>query len=190
MARKKRYLLRDSDRSGFTYKDIELVNDDGHLVGPDEIDAPPPSNKIYKDEGGVSPDEYLRGAWDTYTTPEANDRATQVIGCADQVTLAFDQDNSNFQIKNPLALFYIAGASSTTVLTQSVQVPPSDHGDMITVECVSNNIVFMSGSGISLYTSIYNMTSGDILNLIYNATDGLWQEASRGRAFGNSLGEF
>lgn len=188
MAKKKRYLLRDSDRSGFTFRDIELVSDDGHLVGPDEFDAPPPSPKIYKDEGGVSPDEYQRNNWDSYAATK--DRTTQIINPTDEINLVFAQDNTNFQIKNPLALFYVAGVSAQTILTSDPQIPASTHGDKISVQCTSNNLIIRNGSGLRLYTEIYNMRSGDLVNLVYNATDGLWCESSRGPAFGNILGEY
>ena len=50
-----RFKKRDSDRSGFTYKEIRLVDDEGSLVGPDEFDTPPPSNFPIGGEGDVSP---------------------------------------------------------------------------------------------------------------------------------------
>lgn len=187
MAKKKRYLLRDSDRSGFTYRDIELVNDNGFLVGPDEFDTPPPSNRLYPDEGGVSPGD-TRSNSDTYTA--VNIRTTQIINPSDQINLIFQKDNSNFEIKDPLALFYIAGVSSQTVLTSNPQIPPSNQGDKITLQCVSNNLVIKNGNGLRLYTNIINMNSGYQVNLIYNATDGLWCETSRGPEFGNLTGVF
>ena len=187
MAKKKRYLLRDSDRSGFTFRDIELVNDKGFLVGPDEFDAPPPSDKLYPGEGDVSPGE-TRSNWDSYTA--VNERPTQIVNPSDQINLVFQKDNSNFDIKNPLALFYVAGVSSQTVLTSNPQIPAGDHGDQISVKCTSNNLVLSNGNGLRLYTNIINMDSGYLVNLIYNATDGLWCETSRGPEFGNFLGVF
>ena len=187
MSRKKRYLLRDSDRSGFTYRDVELVSDDGHLVGLDEYDAPPPSEKLYPGEGDVSPGD-VRANDTSYSAPIT--RPTQVIAPADQINLVFQKDNSNFDIKNPLTLFYVSGASSLTVLTSNPQIPPSAHGDKICIECTSNNLVLQNGNGLRLYSSTINMDSGYLVNLIYNATDGLWCETSRGPAFGNFRGEF
>jgi hypothetical protein len=54
---RRRFLKRDSDRSGFTYFRRELVNDDGWLVHPDEKDEPPPSTKPIGAEGGVNTGE-------------------------------------------------------------------------------------------------------------------------------------
>lgn len=187
MAKKRRYQLRDSDRSGFTFREIELVNDNGALVGPDEFDTPPPSNRLYPDEGGVS-DGDTRSNYTSYAA--INVRPTQIVNPSDQINLMFQKDNSNFQIKNPLTLFYVAGVSSQTVLTSNPQVPSSNHGDKICIECTSNNLVMRNGNGLRLYSNIINMNSGFLVNLIYNATDGLWCETSRGAEFGSILGEF
>lgn len=187
MAKKKRYLLQDSDRSGFTFRAIELVNDNGSLVGPDEIDTPPPSNRLYPDEGGVSPGD-TRSNWDSYAA--LNERTTQVLNASDQINLIFQNDNSNFSGKNPLALLYVSGINADTVLTSNPQIPSSSHGDKICIECTSNNLILSNGNGLRLYTNIIKMTSGFLVNLIYNATDGLWCETSRGPLFGNFLGEF
>lgn len=42
---RRRFLKKESDRSGFDYKRIEMVRDGAYLVHPDEWDMPPPSNE-------------------------------------------------------------------------------------------------------------------------------------------------
>lgn len=175
-----RYLLRDSDRSGFTYRYVELIKDNGFLVGGDEFDAPPPSNRLYPGEGGVSPG-FTRQNYTTYTTPSGLGITTQTVTPSGGVTLSFSPDNSNFQIRNPISAFeYLTGASSTTVITKNPQIAAGQHGDKICLECVGSTIILSNNSGVQLYTSIFKMTSGSIINLIYNATDSLWHEMTRG----------
>ena len=53
---KRKYLLKDSDRSGFTYFKQELVKDDGWWVHPDEKDDPPPTKHYIGGEGEVNRD--------------------------------------------------------------------------------------------------------------------------------------
>ena len=58
---KRKYLLKDSDRSGFTYFKRELVKDGAFWVHPTEKDEPAPSDKSLGGEGdtsseGVRPD--------------------------------------------------------------------------------------------------------------------------------------
>ena len=48
---KRKYLKKDSDRSGFTYFRTELVRDGAFLVHPNEKDQPPPSNESLGGEG-------------------------------------------------------------------------------------------------------------------------------------------
>ena len=48
---KRRFLLKDSDRSGFKYFRRELIKDGPWLVHPDEWDAPPPSKEPLGSEG-------------------------------------------------------------------------------------------------------------------------------------------
>lgn len=183
MARKKRYLLRDSDRSGFTYRDIELVKDNGHLVGGDEFDNPPPSNRLFPGEGDISPGD-TRQFYQSYTDPTAATVPIQYVTAAGGISLYFSPDNSNFQIKNPLAWFYILGSNQNVTITANPQIPASTHGDKILLECIGSNVVISNSQGCNLRTAVFNMQSGSLLNLIYNATDGLWHETSRGNRAG------
>ena len=48
---KRKYLLKDSDRSGFKYYKQGLVKDDKWWVHPSEYDEPPPHPKFIGGEG-------------------------------------------------------------------------------------------------------------------------------------------
>ena len=48
---KRKYLLKDSERSGFTYFKRELTKDGIWWVHPDEKDEPPPHPKFIGGEG-------------------------------------------------------------------------------------------------------------------------------------------
>lgn len=185
----KRYLLRDSDRDGFTYKYNELVSDAGSLVGPDEFDAPPPSNRLFPGEGDISPGD-TRQFYTSYTDPTAAVIHIQYITAAGGINLYFSPDNSNFVQDNPISgYFQIVGSNGNVVLSGNPQIQTAQHGKMITLECVGSNVTLKNGAGLRLYTPIFTMTSGAQINLIYNATDSLWHETSRGNKAG-LLGAF
>lgn len=189
MARKKRYLLRDSDRSGFTYLDIELVSDNGSLVGGDEFDNPPPSNRLHPGEGDVSPGD-TRQFYTSYTDPTAASVHIQYVSAAGGINLFFSPDNSNFNIRNPVSGFmYVLGSNANVTISANPQISAGQHGDKITLQCVGSNVVISNSQGCQLRTVAFNMGSGDLINMIYNATDGLWHETSRGSVFG-LLGAF
>lgn len=189
MAKKKRYLLRDSDRSGFTYQDIELVLDNGSLVGGDEFDNPPPSNRLVPAEGEISPGD-TRQFYQSYTDPTADSVHIQYVTAGGGINIYFDPDNTNFQIRNPLAWFYVLGSNQNVSITKNPQIQAGQHGDKICIECIGSNVIVSNSQGCQLRTQIFNMDSGAQLNLIYNATDGLWHETSRGHRVKGFLGAF
>lgn len=190
MAKKKRYLLRDSDRSGFTYLDIELVNDKGSLVGPDEFDMPPPSDRLYPGEGDISPGD-TRMFYQSYTDPTAQAVHIQYVTAAGGINLFFTEDNSNFEGTNSISgWFYIVGSNAAVAVTKNPQIVSANHGDQISLECIGSSITLSNGLGLRLYTNVYTMNSGSQINLIYNATNGLWNETSRGSRVKDLLGAF
>lgn len=190
MAKKKRYLLRDSDRSGYTYREVELVNDKGFLVGGDEFDTPPPSDKLYPGEGDVSPGD-TRLFYQSYTDPTAQAVHIQYVTAAGGINLFFTDDNSNFEGMNSVSgWFYVVGSNSSVAITKNPQIVSAFHGDQISLECTGSSVILRNGSGLRLYTSVYRMDSGSQINLIFNATNGLWNETSRGSRVRDLLGAF
>lgn len=174
MAKQKRYRLKDSDRSGFTFKEIELVKDNGILVGPKEFDSPPPSRQSTGGEGEFDRTG-IRANWTTYSAVEV--RPTQLISAAGGIVFPTVPDSQGKADPNN-AWIYIAGNSSSVNLTANPQISAGRENSIITVQCVSNNVILETGSGLSL-RRVFNMDSGAIINLIYNATNNLWCETSR-----------
>lgn len=174
---KKRFLLRDSDRSGFTYKNIELVHDNGSLVGPDEFDMPPPSDRLYPGEGDVSPGD-VRNDYLSYSVQSAQMISVQYVTSASTISLNRQTDNAgNYTFIK--SIVYVCGSAGDILLDSNPQISPSEHGDFLAVQGVGSSVTIRSGSGLSLYTSYLKIDSGTIVNLIYNATNGVWHETSR-----------
>ena len=65
----RKFLKRDSDRSGFTYKRRDLVRDEGWLVHPDEKDEPAPHPRFIGGEGEINKGE-IRANRTAYPTPK------------------------------------------------------------------------------------------------------------------------
>ena len=175
--RKKKYLLRDSDRSGFTHRNIELFNDNGSLVAGDEFDTPPPSNKLYPDEGGVSSGDVRPNSTD-YGIQAKDVPQVLYLNTASQITLNHQVDNAGAYTFNK-SMVYVSGSNSAVALSSDPQIVSSSHQDFLTVQGVGSSVILKTGSGLRLYTSILRLDSGSLVTFIYNATDGLWCETSR-----------
>lgn len=175
--KKKRYLLRDSDRSGFTYKNVELVLDNGSLVGGDEFDNPPPSNRLVPAEGDISPGD-TRQDYTSYGTVSDQATLVQYVNTASTINLNRQVDNAG-QYTHMKSIVYVCGSLNTIALNSDLQITASNHGDFLTVQGVGSSVVLKTGSGLRLYTGIIKLDSGTQLNLIYDATNGLWCETSR-----------
>ena len=173
--RKKKYLLRDSDRSGFTHRNIELFLDNGSLVAGDEIDAPPPSNKMYPDEGGVSPGDVRSNPFD-YSQQVATQ--VQYLASASQINLNHQVDNAGAYTFNK-SIVYVSGSNNNVTLSSNPQIVASVQSDFLTLQGVGSSIILTNGNGIRLYSNTLRLDSGTLVTFIYNATDGLWCETSR-----------
>jgi len=173
--RKKKYLLRDSDRSGFTHQNIELFLDNGVLVGGDEIDAPPPSNKMYPDEGGVSPGDVRSNPTD-YSQQVATQ--VQYLAAASQINLNHQVDNAGAYTFNK-SIVYVAGSNSTITLSSNPQIVASYQQDFLTLQGVGSSVILSNGRGLRLYSSLLRLDSGSMVTFIYDSTGGVWCETSR-----------
>jgi hypothetical protein len=173
--RKKKYLLRDSDRSGFTHRNVELFNDNGHLVAGDEIDAPPPSNRLYPDEGGVSFGDVRSNPTDySNQTPSV----TQVLASTSQINLNHGVDNAGQYTYNK-SIVYVAGSNSAVTLTSNPQIVPSVQSDLLTIQGAGSSVTLVNGNGLRLYSNSLRLDSGSLVTFFYDATGGLWCETSR-----------
>lgn len=173
--KKKKYLLRDSDRSGFTFRSVELFYDNGSLVGGDEFDAPPPSNRLYPDEGGVSPGD-TRVNYTSYSNPSPSTVQTVTTASTISIQKLVDNAGNYTYIKS---VVYVNGSASDVKLASNPQIAASNHGDFLVVQGAGTSFILSNGNGLRLYTSTIRMDSGTTLNLIYDATNGLWCETSR-----------
>lgn len=178
------YKKRDSDRSGFTELEKNLVSDDGSLVAPEEFDTPPPSKKSLGGEGDVSPGN-TRSAYTDYSTPSENQIRTQYVTAGGGISYEQKTYKSGEAIGS--GFFYVVGSNSAVTISANPQITSAGQGNKLTIECVGSSVTLQDGNGLSL-RKIAVMNSGFILNLIYNATDGLWYETSRSHRTEN-LGE-
>lgn len=177
--RASRYRLRLSDRSGFQYYENQMVRDKGNLVGPDEFDAPPPNIKPIGGEGDISPG---------FTNPFYMSYTSNVIQPVQYVTasggISFQTGyDSDGEINIIDQWVYVSGSNSAVTISANPQVTRGQQNNQFTIQCVGSAVTLQNGNGLSL-RSIYTMNSGDILNLFYSATDNLWHETSRGKAYG------
>lgn len=58
---KRKFLLYNSDRSGFKHFKINLIRDGAFLVHPDEWDMPPPSDESLGGEGDANAVDLRQG---------------------------------------------------------------------------------------------------------------------------------
>ena len=172
--RKSKYKLADSDRSGFTYKEIDLVKDKASKVGPDEFDMPPPSNKPMGGEGVIlNPDARINST--SYVA--LNSRTTQVVTAAGGITfIQLPDSQDKYDINNQW--IYVAGAEAVTNLSGNPQISAGYQNSIITLQVVSNRIILENSNGLAM-TRLFNQGSGGIISLMYNSTDNLWHELSR-----------
>ena len=184
--RKKKYLLRDSDRSGFTHRNVELFNDNGSLVAGDEFDAPPPSNRLYPDEGGLSPGDIRNNPTDySSQTPVI----VQYLVAASQINMNHQVDNAG-QYSFNKSLVYIGGSLGTINLSSNPQIVPSVQSDLLTIQGVGSSVILSNGNGLRLYTNKLRIDSGSMVTFFYDATAGLWCETSRMAPNFALMGEF
>lgn len=184
--RKKKFLLRDSDRSGFTHKNVELFLDNGSLVAGDEFDAPPPSNRLYPDEGGVSPGDVRNNPTDySVQTHET----LQVLNTASTISLNHQVDNAG-QYTFIKSIVYVAGSNNSVTLNSNPQIAASNHGDLLVVQGAGSSVILRNGSGLRLYTSFLTLNSGTLVTFIYDTGGAVWCETSRQAPNFALMGEF
>ncbi len=175
--RNKRYKLRNSDRSGFTEKEITLVYDNGSLVAPDEYDVPPPSDIPLGGEGDISGDPRQNSAT-SYATPSGLGFTTQNITSSTAINFVKGDDRDGEPDSN-FGWVYISGSNGSVVLAVNPQITPGIQGNLITVQGVGENVLLTNGSGLLLRTPKFLVDSGAIISLLYSQTDNLWHETSR-----------
>jgi hypothetical protein len=179
--RKDRFKKRDSDRSGFTYKERELTRDNGHLVGMDEYDAPPPSSKSLGGEGDVSVGDNHRADYTTYN-PTRNERTIYYINSDDGISFVKQTYASGEDLGR--GWMYVTGSATEIDIAADPQISAGAQGNHLTLECVGSAIILENSNGLAMMNGkTFCMESGDIITFIYNSGDTAWHETSRGSKY-------
>lgn len=185
--RSRRFKKRESDRSGFDYREVELVFDDGGfgtdsnagvLVGPDEYDTPPPSNISLGGEGEISPGDtnpfylsYTSNVISRQTQFLTTTTASQILASPEQAYL-LQQAMRNW--------IWISGSLNVITLTSNPQVTVGKEGDTLAIQCVGSGVTLVNSNGLALTGGQpFSMTSGSIICLYYSSGTAIWRETSR-----------
>ena len=167
MARTRRkhtlWLKETSDKSGFDnfaydgvtfHKKWTSISQNGLTIAPDEFDTPPPSTKP------------LGGA-DITGTPRADSLTTDVTS-ASAITIQYVTAAGGIA-SSLVPLIYVAGSNTAIDISANPQVSAGRAQQIMGIQCVGSNITLDDGTGLALIADRqFVMTSGSIINLIYN----------------------
>ena len=175
MARVSRFQLQDSDRDGFTRKKRSLIKDATWKVGGEEYDTPPPSRLSLGGEGEVSAGDVLSansfGVVQITSTPTAYDHPVTYLTAAGGITPSFAHP-----------WMYVVGSLENITVTADPQIGVGTEGKQLTLYGVGSTVRLSEGTGLSLTGAIpMVLGSGDIITFMYNTSNNLWRETSRGR---------
>ena len=186
-----RFRKRESARSGFDGKEIEMVKDLGVLVKGDEFDMPPPSNLSLGGEGDISPG-FTRSDYTNTATPAENQKPTYYITAGGGI--AFTPSGAQFPNQpGQRNWLWITGSNGTVTITASPRITAGiTDGTVCTLECVGSSIILSTGGGLRM-TKPFTMLSGSVISYTWVKTDStyvdgsypsgcsgyVWQEASR-----------
>lgn len=175
MSHVSRFKRRDSDRSGFTFWELELKKDAPWLVHPDEYDTPSPSKKSLGGEGDISgsPRVSATSAFFVADTAVPTDVDNPVV----YVTAAGGITPST----HPFML--VTGSNVNVDITANPQITRGKEGQVLTLFCTDSRITLDHGTGLNMLGSAgYAMRSGDISVFFYHTGGTVWDETSRQRA--------
>ncbi len=177
MAKSQRFRKATSDRSGFDYKKIELINDNGVLVGPDEYDMPPPSTRSLGGEGDISGEARNNSDFSTINTiidvPSESLNPIVYVNSTDGITPNFNHP-----------FMRVTGSASAVDIAANPQIKSGKQGDVLTLICIDSNITLDHGNGLNLMgSSNFVMTSGSVISFIYTTGGTVWNETSRSKNY-------
>ena len=174
MARISRFKLRDSDRSGFTFKERSLVKDGAWKVGGDELDAPPPSKVSLGGEGDINAGAALTAndfQIGDLATPAAYDNPTNYITAAGGIVAS-----------RVHPWMYVVGSLSNVSITINPQISAGREGQQLVLVGVGSTVTLSHSTGLNMVGSApFRVDSGSIIVLMYNTSNNLWNERSRTR---------
>lgn len=154
-----------------TGKPIQDIN---VKVSPNEFDTPPPSNLPLGGVGDISGGNVRANSDFTDANAFIVD-STNVVIVTSSSSISWNQ--------KPWTS--IAGSLPSQTMAINPQVVAGAQSQQITLLCVSNQITVLNGSGLGLNTTRFIMTSGSILNLMYQSGTLTWQETSRSSLYGD-----
>ena len=184
-----RFRIYTSDRSGFefgfqpitsrpnayTRESGKPVQDGNVRVSPTEFDTPPPSKLPLGGEGDNS-NSNVRSNSDFATDSNVYlVNSTTVVVVDSSASVAWNQDPWTS----------IAGNTTNAIMFVNPQIVRGQQSQQLTLMCVSNQVTFLNGSGLGLNSSRFTMSSGHILNLMYQTDNTVWQETSRSYLYGD-----
>ena len=175
MARIHRYKKRTSDRSGFDYREIEMVKEGGLWLGPDERDEPPPSRKPLGGEGEISQGgPYYRTSTDIFTLDVDRENPTNYISAAGGITPNFTHPYMR-----------VVGSNAAVTITANPAIAVGRQGQVLTLYGVGSTITIENGNGVATMASApMALNSGATITFIFNSGNTAWQETSRDNGIG------
>ena len=168
-----RFLLFNSDRSGFKGFKIGMVKDGPFTVFPEEYDVPPPSKKSLGGEGDISMGEARSGPFTLggIATPSGYDNPTVYLSGDGQISPSFTHP-----------WMRLTGSNAAITITASPQIIAGAQNQLLALQCVDSSFTISNGTGVSLMGSgRLIMTSGVSVVLFYSTANNVWNEASRFR---------
>lgn len=180
MPRVSRFLLFNSDRSGFKHFRIELVKDGPWIVQGEEFDQPPPSRIPLGGEADLSAGE-LRTNSDfsgnvALVTGSASglDNPTVYVTAAGGVTPTYAHP-----------WMRVTGSNAAITVTAVPQIVRGKEGSVLTLQCVDSSITLTQGSANAINfmdsRGTLQLSSGVIVTFVFNTSNQAWNEASRAR---------
>ena len=168
-----RFKKRDSDRSGFSFFERELVKDAPWKVAADEFDTPPPSKRSLGGEGDVSGEPRANSAFDTianYEIPAEVDNPIVYVTAGGGLSPSLHP------------FMRITGSNAAVDITANPQIARGQEGQVLTLLCIDSSITLDHGTGLNMLGSAgYAMQSGDISVFLYHTGGTVWDETSRER---------
>ena len=169
-----RYKKRDSDRSGFSFYEHELIKEPPWLVHPEDYDTPPPSKKSLGGEGDISGEARANSDWSTITN-------TDVPASVENPLVYILAANGISPSIHPF--MRISGSNGTVNITANPQISRGIEGQVLALVCADSGVQLDHGTGLNMVGSAgYMMGSGDISVFQYHTGGTVWDETSRHRS--------
>ena len=180
MPRISKYKLRNSDRSGFKFYEIELVKDGPWKVGGEEFDTPPPSRAPLGGEGDVAAGDQRSNS--SFSGDIAVTAGT-ASGFGNPVLFVTTAAGITPSFVHPW--MFITGSPGVVAVTGTPQIARGRQAQLLTLQCADSTVTLRHGSAFAINfmdsRATLDMTSGMIVTFVYDTGNAAWNEASRFR---------